>query len=172
MRVGAGSRLLASNNGQLYTILETDNCNQDSVPQGQLVMWIQTRADITEWNRNISFLYKTGKKAMKNTWRVYMNEIIILFETFTFQALFNTLTMYTSTQSGLICKGHLEFVVLPLFQIWGFFAYTKRWCEIGAFWNISGFKAVESGIRTFPYLWHHLSHFVFIDFNSLACVIK
>lgn len=147
-RVGVGSRLLASNNGQLYKILETDNCNQDSVPQGQLVMWIQTRAD-----RNISFLYKTGEKAMKNTWRVFiytMNEIIILFETFTFQALFNTLTMYTSTQSGLICKSHLEFVVLPLFQIWGFFAYTKHWCEIGVFWNIPGFKAVESEIRTLP----------------------
>lgn len=62
-----------------------------------------------------------------------MNEIIILFETFKLKALFNILTMYTSTQSGLICKGHLEFVVLPLFQILGFFAYAKHWCEIGAF---------------------------------------
>lgn len=84
-------------------------------------MRIQTRAQITEWKRNISFLYKTEKNLGKlSDVLCTMSEIIILFETSKFQALFNTLTMYTSTQNGLICEGHLEFVVLPLFQIWGF----------------------------------------------------
>lgn len=56
---------LASSNRGLYKIVETDNCNQDSVPQRQLVIWLQTRAQITEWKRNISFLYKSEKKLGK-----------------------------------------------------------------------------------------------------------